>query len=227
MATSLLIEERIEIPLRIQSFEQFRRWALSDEFPENGRIDYLDGRIEVDMPAEDLFCHSSPKAAIIAGIWPRVRKRKLGHLFADRARVSSVAAGFSVEPDIVFVSYEAIASGSVTLTPKSGARKGRYVELQGAIDLIIEIVSDSSIEKDTRRLPRAYCAAGVREFWLVDARRDDLIFHIHRRGTTGFRRVRSDTNGFQRSAVLGCSYRFEREKDAAGFWIYELQDKRE
>jgi Uma2 family endonuclease len=225
MASSLLIEERIEIPLRVRSFQQFRRWALSDDFPEQARIDYVNGRIEVEMAAEDLFCHGSPKTGLTAVLWMRVTKLKLGHLFADRTRISSLSAHLSAEPDIVFVSHEALRSRRVRLTPKAGRRKGRYVELRGPVDLVVEIVSDSSEAKDTVRLPQAYFAAGVREFWLVDARGEDLLFYIHRRGKAGFRRVKPDAEGFQRSAVLGCSYRLHREADAAGLWLYELQER--
>lgn len=58
MAT-VLFEEQVEVPLSIQTLEDFRRWALSDDFPERGRIDYIDGRIEVDMSPEDMFTHGT------------------------------------------------------------------------------------------------------------------------------------------------------------------------
>jgi Uma2 family endonuclease len=35
--------------------------------------------------------------------------------------------------------------------------------VEGGPDLVVEIVSDSSEEKDLDRLPRAYFSAGVRE----------------------------------------------------------------
>jgi Uma2 family endonuclease len=225
LASSLLIEERLEIPLEIRSFERFRRWAVSKEFPGQGRFDYLNGRIEVDMSPEDLFCHGSPKSEIAGVVQPRVKRMKLGHLFIDRARVSFPSIELSVEPDLVLVCHEAISSGRVKLVRKAGSPKGRYIELQGAVDLIVEIVSDSSLVKDTRRLPKAYYQAGVREFWLVDARGEEVLFFIYRRGKSGYRRVRPDADGFQRSEVLDCSYRFHREEDSAGFWVYELQER--
>jgi hypothetical protein len=65
----------------------------------------------------------------------------------------------------------------------------------------------------------------VREFWLIDARKRQLYFQIHRRGKTAFVPVKADDEGFQRSAVLGCSYRLDRKKDRHGFWTYELREK--
>ena len=64
LATSVIFEEQIEVPLRWRSLADFRRWAASDEFPEKGRIDFIAGRIEVDMSPEDLFCHGTLKSEL-------------------------------------------------------------------------------------------------------------------------------------------------------------------
>src|SRR3954452_17347403 len=60
----VVFEEQLEVPLGIASLEDFRRWAVSDEFPERWRIDYLAGRIKVDMSPENLFFHSKPRTEI-------------------------------------------------------------------------------------------------------------------------------------------------------------------
>ena len=205
-ATSIVFEDQIEVPLTVRSLAEFRRWALSDEFPETGRIDFIDGRIEVEMSPEDLFCHGTLKGEIAAALRQRIKRDKLGHLFIDKARITSPRANLSVEPDIVFLSYDTLRSDQVRLTPKAGGKPGRYVEVEGAPDLIVEIISDSSVAKDTRRLPAAYFQAGVREFWLADARGETPVFIIHRPGPSGFEPVAADADGFQPSAVLGCRY---------------------
>ena len=51
MASSVIFEERVEIPY-FRSLAEFRAWTLSDDFPERGRIDYIGGRIEVRPIAE-------------------------------------------------------------------------------------------------------------------------------------------------------------------------------
>ncbi len=63
-ATCVVFEELVEVPLTVGSLADFRRWALSDDFPETGRIDFIDGRIEVDMAPEDFFCHGTLKSEI-------------------------------------------------------------------------------------------------------------------------------------------------------------------
>ena len=225
MATTLVIEEQLEIPLDMRSLADFRRWATSEAFPERGRIDYLASRIEVDMSPEDLFCHGTLKGEIFGTLHQLVKRRNLGHLFIDRARVSCVEADLSAEPDIVLVTHEALATGRVRLVAKAGGEPGRYVELEGAPDLIVEIVSDAAVIKDTQRLPAAYFKAGVPELWLADARRDPLVFQIHERGPSGFQVVGPDPEGFQFSAVLGCGFQLEGRRDAHHHRTFDLRLK--
>jgi len=225
MATTLVIEEQVEIPMDLRSLADFRRWATSDDFPERGRIDYLGGRIEVDMSPEDLFCHGMVKGEIHGALQQLVKTKNLGYLFIDRARVSSIEADLSAEPDIVLVCHETLAAGRVRLIAKAGGGADRYVELEGAPDLIVEIVSDSSVGKDTKRLPKKYFEAGVREFWLADARRQPLVFRIHERGASSFRAVEPDVEGFQASAVLGSHFRLESHRDDLGHQVFDLRQR--
>jgi Uma2 family endonuclease len=155
----------------------------------------------------------------------RVKRERLGYLQIDRTRISCPQADLSVEPDIVFISYPTFESGGARLVPKSGQHADRYIEVEGMADLVVEIVSDSSVKKDTRRLPPAYFQAGVREFWLVDARGQTPIFIIHRRGENGFEPVAADAGGFQSSAVLACRYRLDAMRDAKGNWEYDLREE--
>jgi Uma2 family endonuclease len=224
MAT-VLFEEQLEIPAEIRSLAEFRRWAVSDEFPERGRVDFVAGRIEVDMAPEDLFCHGTLKSELGAALQRLVKRGKLGHLWIDRARISSPEADLSAEPDVVFLSHEALKSGRARLVPKAGGRPGRYVEVEGPVDLVVEIVSDTSVSKDTKRLPVAYFRAGVGECWLADARGESVAFAIHRRGANGFEPVDRDSDGFQPSAVLGRSFRLDSTRDADGNWEFDLREK--
>ena len=225
MATTIRLEEEIEIPLGLGSLEDFRRWARSDEFPQQGRIDYLDGCIEVDMSPEDLLTHGSLKAEIHAAVHQKVKRGRLGHVFVDRARVSCPEADLSAEPDVVFVSFASRSSGRVRLVPKAGGKPGRFIEIEGPPDLVVEVVSDRSVTKDTRTLPEAYAKAGVGEYWLADARGEELLFRIHRLTDSGYQPATPDAQGFQPSAVLGCSFRLDAERDPQGEWRFDLLEK--
>jgi Uma2 family endonuclease len=225
MANTLVIEEQIEIPMSLGSLADFRAWATSDAFPERGRIDYIGGRIEVDMSPEDLFCHGALKVELIRVLSQRVKSGNLGHLFTDRTRVSAPDADLSTEPDLVFVSHASLTEGRARLVAKSTAEPGRYVEIEGAPDMIVEIVSDASVSKDTRRLPEAYFRAGAGELWLADARGEELVFQIHHRGESAFEPVAPDADGFQCSHAFACRFRLDGTRDEQGAWRFDLLEK--
>lgn len=225
MATTIRIEEQIEIPLSIRCLADFRRWATSQGYPERGRIDYLAGSIEVEMSPEDFFCHGTLKGEIYARLHDRVKRLGLGHVVSDRTRVSCPAADLSVEPDIVFLSHDSLGTGQVQLVPKAGEGPGRYIEVEGPPDLVVEVVSDASVIKDTRRLPELYFRAGVLEYWLADARGAELLFRIHRRGPSAFEAVVPDAEGFQASSLFSCAFRLEGTRDDRFHWAFDLRER--
>ncbi len=221
MAT-ILLEEQIEIPT-IYDLAGFRHWALSEDFPDRGRIDYIAGKIEVDMSPEDLFTHGELKVEVSCEIKNRVKQLDLGHVYVDSARVSSLAGSLSAEPDVMVITYPAIDEHRVSFIPKATGDKDRYVEIEGGPDLVVEIVSDSSVKKDTLRLPIAYYQAGVREYWLIDARGEELSFQLLRRGSAAFEPTPADADSYQRSEVLNAQYRLDRSRHQRGHWVYQLR----
>ncbi|NDC53147.1 MAG: Uma2 family endonuclease [Planctomycetia bacterium] len=219
MAT-VLVADQCEIPGDVASLDAFRRWSRSPAFPTAGRIDWVASHIEVDMSPEDIFTHGTVKTAIVGRLWPLAVARGM-HLFTGETRVSADAADLSVEPDVVVVSEESLESGRVRLVPAAGGRPDRFVEFEGGPDLVVEIVSDSSARKDTERLPIAYHAAGVREFWLVDARGADVRCTIHRREPGGWA-TDAVPGGIHRSAVFACGFVLARTRNPQGRFVYDL-----
>ena len=222
MSSATLIPEELERPRGIDSLADFRRWAVSEEFPETGRIDYIAGRVEIDMSPDNLFFHSAPKSEIGAVIRNRLKTTRRGQVFVDKSRVSVPHVGLSVEPDIVVVLDASILTGRVRLVPTVGNAFGSFIEFEGPPDLVVEVVSDSSRLKDTRQLFAAYFEAGVSEYWIVDARGTDLRFQIHVRGNDSFLPATIDAQGFQPSSILEAQYRLERRTRPTGYWDYEL-----
>ncbi len=224
MATSIALDEDIEIPF-VGSLSEFRRWALSEGFPVRGRIDYLTGRIEVDRTPEDYYSHGALKVEVIGVLRDIVKAGDLGDLRSDRTRISNSLADLSAEPDLVFAFHETFESGRAQLTAKATGEADRYVEVVGSPDLVVEIVSDRSVKKDTERLRAAYWKAGVAEYWLMDARGEEVVFHIQQRGTEGFGPAPSDEDGFQHSAVFQQSFQLRRRRDRRGGWVFDLERK--
>jgi Uma2 family endonuclease len=214
-------DTHLEIPLNLNSLQAFRSWITSDDAPEQGRFDYINGNIEVDMSPEDLYTHGTLKMRI-AGILDRiVYERKLGHVFVDSTRVSCPEANLSVEPDVLFVSKVSVSAGRLRRIPKA-SQTDRYVEFEGPPDLIVEVISDSSLKKDTKQLPKSYFAAGVYEYWLVDGRHEELRFQLNRRGASAYEETPRDADGYQFSEVLKHRFKLVRERDAEGIWEYDL-----
>jgi Uma2 family endonuclease len=79
---------------------------------------------------------------------------------------------------------------------------GSFVEIEGGPDLVVEIASDASVSKATRRLPPAYHAAGVTDLWIVDARVQPLVFQVFRRGPQEYDAVEPQSDGWVESPVL-------------------------
>jgi Uma2 family endonuclease len=219
-----LAEGSLRIPPGIHSLEAFRDWAQSEDFPHSGRIDYLQGAIEVDIGHEDLQMHATPKGSLLAYIEGIVSGANLGQVFVGRTVLSSDEADLHCEPDVVYVSLESLRSGRVRYRP-SKRKSGRYSEIEGAADLVVEIVSDSSVAKDTQRLPPLYARAGVRELWLVDARGTAVELHIFELHRGAYRPARADSDGFQASKVLGRRLRVRREPwELPGTFVYFVDE---
>jgi Uma2 family endonuclease len=115
----------------------------------------------------------------------------------------------SVQPDATFVSHASRREGRVKLV---GGKTDGFTELLGVPDMVLEVVSKSSVYKDTDRLLELYFRAGISEYWLVDARNEEIQFDIFRPGRKGFSAVRKAA-GYARSTVFGKSFRFTRELD--------------
>jgi len=224
---AIIVEENLRIPEDAFTFEGFERWIDSGEFPETGRIDYLEGDVEVDMSPENLFSHGTPKTAISSKLHVLVAEAELGYVFSDSTRLKSRFADLSVEPDVVVVLRETLKAGKIRWSP-AFRRKGpsSYSGLEGAADLVVEVVSDGSEKKDTERLPPLYARAGVPELWLFDARQENLQLEIQILRGGKYETVRQDSEGWAHSPCLGRFFRLvRREQPELDACFYRLEDR--
>lgn len=208
-----------------ESLSRFRRWSQSAEFPERGRIDYLCGTAEVDLSPGDLYTHGAVKTAVTARLFTLIEEEGRGSVFVDRTRIVSPQAGLSVEPDVMVVLWRSLQEGRIREVPAARAGEGRFVELEGAPDLVVEVVSDGSASKDLERLPSLYAAAGVPELWTVDARGEELLFLIQVLTGEGYVPQATDAEGWVASPLLGRLCRVSRRKTEVSRWTYRLEVK--
>jgi Uma2 family endonuclease len=218
------LDDSVRIPRQAaRDLAGFRAWAVSPRFPKHGRIDFLAGDLEVRMSPEDLQTHSLVKTEIAATLHLLVARQGLGEVYVDRARVSSPPADLSVEPDVVVVLWETLDSGRLRYIPAASGEPGRFIEMEGAPDVIVEILSDGSVRKDLTRLPPLYAAAGVPELWRVDARHERLRFEILKLEPGGYRKIKADKEGRMCSPRLGCRFRLARHQTRPERWSYRLE----
>jgi len=210
--------QTVQVPFWVVDLEAFRRWYRSPEFPEDGRICYLAGKVWVDMSREQVFWHNQVKTEFSRVLANLAREEKSGRYFTDGVRLTNVEADLSCVPDGPYVSNKTFSGGRIRLV--DGAEAG-HVELEGTPDLVLEVLSPSSEEKDSEVLPDLYWRAGITEYWHVDARGDRLQFDILRHGNNGWTTTRKQ-GGWLRSKVLGRSFMLSRQDDALGHPEYML-----
>ena len=210
----------VTIPGNAYSLDGFRAWATSENFPQTGRITYLNGEVYVDMSPEKFESHNKVKTEVGRVLGNLVKELDLGNYCADGQWITNDDADLSNEPDGTFVSWSKLESGQVRVVPlRAGEQDG--IELRGTPDWVLEVVSDSSLKKDTQVLLDGHHRAGIREYWLVDARGDELDFKIFRFLAEGYE-ASEGAAGWLPSEVFDREFKLDRHRDRIGGWTYTL-----
>ena len=121
--------------------------------PDDERYELLDGELLVMEPAP-LTAHQY----VLGNLYYAMRlfsdERNLGEVYISPTDVV-LSDTDVVQPDLLFVSYER-------------AHIVTRENIQGAPDLIVEILSPSTAERDRTLKLDLYARHGVKEYWLVD-----------------------------------------------------------
>jgi len=211
----------LRIPISACTHAGFREWVKSEAFPDHIRVAYPDQEIYLDMSKEELETHNKVKMEVARVVLNLEQEEDLGTFYGDGVLVTNEAAGVSNNPDGTFVAWETLDAGRVRLVPREG-ELGQYLEIEGSPDWLMEVVSDSSVTKDTRQLRESYHRARVPEYWLIDARGDEIVFQILYWRKSGYAAA-PIRDGWQRSRVFGRSFRLTRVRDRRGYWRYTLE----
>ncbi|MCS6848229.1 MAG: Uma2 family endonuclease [Anaerolineae bacterium] len=131
------------------TYEQFLAWSDEDTHAE-----WVDGEVIQFMPPKLLHQAVANFLANLLSLF--VEMLGLGRIISAPFEVR-LSDHSSREPDIFFVSNDRLDR----LTDE---------RMDGAPDLIVEIVSKESVQRDTEDKFREYEAAGVREYWIIDNR---------------------------------------------------------
>ena len=119
---------------------------------DDERYELLDGElIMVPAPNED---HQMASVELVSRMHSFAKENDLGRVF--HAPFDVVLSDTDVvQPDLIFVSKERES----VRTPAN---------IQGAPDLVVEILSPSTVTRDWRDKRELYASHGVKEYWVVD-----------------------------------------------------------
>jgi Uma2 family endonuclease len=120
--------------------------------PDDGRHELIWG--ELMMSPSPNTWHQALSRALGEELLKWIRKTRGGYMYNAPYDVV-LDPHTTVQPDLVFVSM----NRSGIITDKN---------IQGAPDLVVEIISPGSEDRDRLVKTRLYREHGVREFWLVD-----------------------------------------------------------
>ena len=208
----------VSVPSWVTDLESFRRWADSEEFPDGARVWFLKGQVWVDMSKEQVYTHVQAKTEFIVVLGGLVKAGDLGLFLADGVFLSNADADISGIPDAVYVSKKTLKAGRVRAL--EGMEKG-HVELEGSPDMVLEVVSESSVKKDTVILRQGYWEAGIREYWLVDVREEPAKFDILKYSAKGYASARKQ-DGWLKSSVFGKAFRLTEKRNVIGHTEFRL-----
>lgn len=217
--SAIVIVDQVRIPANVRDLDSFRRWARSEDFPREGRFSYLRDELWVDYSMVELITHNLVKAEITMVLGALVKREKRGYFFVDGALLTNVKASLSTEPDGMFVSYTSLKQGKAKLVQ---GKKGRSVELEGTPDMVLEVVSETSVRKDCEVLRDLYWRAQIPEYWLVDAQSASIRFEILRHGARGYTASRPKDE-WTKSPVFGKAFSLQTTKDQLGNALCDLQ----
>lgn len=190
--------EEVRVPDWVNDLESFRRWTDDNDFPESGRISFVDGEVRVELSKEQLYSHNDVKAELTLVLRGLTKREVPGRFYADGVYISNETANISNQPDGCFILNDTLSSDRIRIVE---GRQTGFVEIEGIPDLVIEIVSDSSVQKDTVVLRERYALAGVPEYWVIDARNSPLRFEICRLTKKGYAAARK-LRGWSFSTIL-------------------------
>jgi hypothetical protein len=113
----------IRIPTSAMALEGFRAWALSPEFPQHGRISFLEGEIYLDVSSEALETHVAVKAELTRVLATLSRELGDGKFYGDGVLVSNEPAGLSNNPDAVYSNGKASRPDAFASSPGRDERE--------------------------------------------------------------------------------------------------------
>jgi len=132
---------------------QTKLWTYEDylKLEDDKRYEIIEGEL-LEMPVPSVT-HQRIVKRLLKVFDEFVEKNSLGEVFVSPVDVVLSETNV-IQPDLVFVSKE-----------KSEVIRERGIF--GSPDIVVEVISPSTLKRDTEDKKRVYARFGVRELWLV------------------------------------------------------------
>jgi len=119
---------------------------------EDTKAEYIDGEVIVHSPVSNRHSRIATFLTTILQLY--IDQHQLGTIWGENFQIRP-RTGLRRIPDLIFISVD----NQVSVTNS---------EVDGAPDLVVEIVSYDSIERDWRVKYLEYEKAGIKEYWVID-----------------------------------------------------------
>ncbi len=162
MAQAILPQPAPPLPEGKISYEQFLQWLDEDTWAE-----WVDGEVELMSPVS--LEHGSVHVFLITLLRFFASARALGTVYAEPFQMKTGSDLPGRSPDILFVRRE-------------NQHRLRPNFLDGPADLVVEIISPDSEQRDRVVKFAEYERGGVREYWLIDPHRRRAEFYMLEEG---------------------------------------------
>lgn len=161
--TSNRAHDIVALVQRELELEQQRRLAFYDtrELYEDKR-EFIHGEIVVQSPAKLWHLGATRRLLHLLSIY--VMKKGLGRVESEKAMIRLTRNDF--EPDICFFSKEKADN----FRPDQS--------LFPAPDMVVEVLSNKTAKRDRGVKYEDYALHGVREYWIIDAAREQVEQHL-------------------------------------------------
>lgn len=151
MLAPINLSERYEHELRFaMSAEEFLAWDQADVHAE-----WVDGEVTIFMPASLRHQLIVNLLSTLIGLYARLMN--LGTVLTAPYSMRAIDNGPVREPDLLYVAPD-------------HRDRIKAMFLEGPADLVIEVISDTSVTRDRADKFYEYQEAGVREYLIIDSR---------------------------------------------------------
>jgi Uma2 family endonuclease len=155
-----------------------------------------EGRNQYELIDGELIVTPSPRREhqeIVGRLYARllnyVEQNRLGAVYV--APLDTIFNQYTVlQPDILFISNERL--------PEIAKEW-----IEGAPDVVIEVLSPGTIDRDRRRKLAVYSQFGVPEYWIVDPQSRTMELYRHGGGTLRLTRAYSQDETFESAFISG------------------------